>query len=117
VALKTDASELAGYAVQAIAADYPTGRYLVAIAVALDVRDNAIPWSDGQPDEAGGSMDLASVLMERTGQDGLCGLLRKADIEGVNAAAASQVYGPEEFTVRTNLDHPLSAPGSEKLLD
>jgi hypothetical protein len=65
----------------------------------LDVRQDAVAGIDGQPDQAGGSMDLATVLMERAGEDGLCGLLGEADIEAVDAAATSEVDGPEEFAV------------------
>jgi hypothetical protein len=55
--------------------------------------------------------------MERAGEDGLCGLLGDADIEAVNAATTSQIYGPEEFAVGMNLNEPLSASGSEKFFD
>jgi hypothetical protein len=59
-------------------------------------------------------MNLAAVLMERAGEDGLGGFLGEADIEAVNAAAAGQVYGPEELAVGMKLDHPLPASGGEK---
>ncbi len=117
VTFKTNATEVAGCTVEAIATDDPTSLYLVAIAVALDVRHDAVARIDGQPDQAGGSIDLATVLMEIAGEDGLCGLLREADIEAVNAAATSQVYRPKEFAVGVNLDHPLPASGSEKFFD
>jgi hypothetical protein len=117
VAFKTDATQFASCTVEAVATHYPTSLYLVGIAIALDVRDDTIVRSDGEPDQAGGSIDLATVLMERTGEDGLCGLLGEADVEGVNATATSQVYGPEELAVGMKLDHPLSASGSEKFFD
>lgn len=62
-------------------------------------------------------MDLTTASMERIGEDGLCDLLGEADIEGVNAAAASQVYSPEELAVGMKFDHPLPASGGEKFLD
>ena len=52
--------------------------------------------------------DLATVLMERAGEDGLCGLLGDTDIEAVNAAATSQVYGPEELAAGMNLDDTVA---------
>jgi hypothetical protein len=117
VAFKTDATQFASCTVEAVATHYPTSLYLVGIAIVLDVRHDAVVRIDGQPDQAGGSIDLATVLMERAGEDGLCGLLGEADIERVNAAAASQVYGPEELSAGMKLDHPLSASGIEKFFD
>jgi hypothetical protein len=117
VALKTDATQCAGCTVEAVATHYPTRLHLVGMAVALDVRHDAVVRIDGQSDQAGGSIDLATVLMERAGEDGLRGLLGDADIEAVNAATTSQIYGPEEFAVGMNLNEPLSASGSEKFFD
>jgi hypothetical protein len=90
---------LRGRTVEAVATYYPAGLYLVAIAVGFDVRHDVVVRIDGQSDQAGGSIYLATVLMEIAGEDGLCGLLREADIEAVNAAATSQVYRPKELAV------------------
>src|SRR5271156_4473492 len=72
VALKANAGEVAGCTVEAIATHYPAGLDLVAVAVALDVREDVVVRSEGQPDQAGGSMHLAAVLMEIAGEDRLC---------------------------------------------
>src|SRR5580704_6940530 len=70
VTFKTNATQVAGCTVEAVATHDPTSLYLVAIAVALDVRYNAVIRIDGQPDQARGSMYVATVLMEIAGEDG-----------------------------------------------
>src|SRR5580700_8746223 len=80
VTFKTNATQVAGCTVETVATHDPTSLYLVAIAVALDVRHDEVVRIDGQPDQAGGSIDLATVLLEIAGEDGLCGLLGEADI-------------------------------------
>ena len=42
VALKTNADQVAGYTVEAVAAHHPAGLDLVAAPVALDVRQDAV---------------------------------------------------------------------------
>ncbi len=73
--------------------------------------------SDGQPYQTGGSIYLATVLMEIAGEDGLCDLLGEPDIEAVDAAATSEVDGPEELAAGMDFDRALSASGSEELFD
>src|SRR5271156_6014543 len=66
VALKTNASQVAGCAVEAVAAHYPAGFYLVAAPVALDFRQDTAVRIHCQPNQPGGSIYLATVLMEIT---------------------------------------------------
>jgi hypothetical protein len=66
---------------------------------------------------AGPAGYLATVLMEIAGEDGFCDFLRKADIEAVDAAAASEVDGPKELAAEMDFDHALPASGSEKFFD
>ena len=117
MALKTYASEVAGCTVEAVAAHDPAGFDLIAIALALDVRKDVVVWSDGHPDQAGGAIYLAAVLLEIAGEDGLRYLLGEADIEAVDAAAISEVDGPETLAAGMDFDHTLPAAGSEELFD
>src|ERR1700722_13989812 len=64
MALKANAGEAADCTVEAIATHYPSGIDLVALTIALDVRENALAGSDGQPGQAGGSMYQPAVLLE-----------------------------------------------------
>jgi hypothetical protein len=103
--------------VEAVATHYPAGLDLVAIAVALDLHQDAVFRSDAQPDQAGGAMYLAAVLMETAGEDGFCDFLREADIEAVDAAAVSEIDGPQKLAARMDFDRALPASGSEELFD
>ena len=114
MALKANAGEGAGCTVEAVATDYPAGLDLVAVAVALDVRDRVIVCRDGQPGQAGGSIYLTTLLLEMAAENGLCGLFREPDIEAVDAAATSQVDRAEELAAGVDFDHALPASGSEK---
>jgi hypothetical protein len=62
-------------------------------------------------------MYLATVLMEITSEDGLCNFLGEANIEAVDAAAISEVDGPEKLAAGMDFDRALSASGSEELID
>ena len=114
VALKANAGEGAGCTVEAVATHYPAGLDLVAIAVALDVREHVIVSGDGQPGQAGGSIYLATVLLEIAAKNGLCGLFGEPDIEAVDAAATSQVDRAQKFAAGMDFDHALPASRSEK---
>jgi hypothetical protein len=115
MALETNASQVAGCTVEAVATHDPASFDLITIAVALEVRDDAVVRSDGHPDQAGGSIYLATVLMEIAGEDGLGYLLGEADIEAVDAAATSEVDGPEKLAAGMDFDQALPAPGREEL--
>jgi hypothetical protein len=117
VALKGNASQVAGSTVEAVATHYPAGLDLVAIAIPFDIRDDAVVRSDGEPYQAGGMMYVATVLMQVAGEDGLCDLLGEADVEAVDAAAVSEVDGPEELAIGMDFDHALPASSSEELFD
>ena len=115
MAFKANAGEFADCTVQAIATHYPAGLHLVALTIALDIRENAIAGSDGQPGQAGGSMHQPTVLLEVAREDGLCDLFGEADIEAVDAAAAGEIDRPEELAAGMDFDDALPASGSEKL--
>src|ERR1700677_1624084 len=74
VPLKANAGEIAGCTVEAITTHDPASFDLVAIAVTLDIRENVVVRADGEPDQAGRSIHLATVLMEMAGEDRLGGL-------------------------------------------
>src|SRR5580658_3432951 len=97
VPLKTNAGEVAGCTVEAITTHDPASFDSVAITVAFDIREDVVVRSDGEPDQAGGSIHFATVLMEEAGEDGFGGLFGEADIEAVDAAAISEVDRPKKF--------------------
>src|SRR5271170_2572894 len=55
--------------------------------------------------------------MEIAGEDGLGYLLGEADIEAVDAAAISEVDGPEKLAAGMNFDRALPASSSEEFFD
>src|ERR1700691_4234087 len=117
MALKANAGEVAGCAVEAVATHYPAGLDLVAIAVALDVREDVIVRGDGQPGQAGGSTYLTTVLLEVAAKNVLCGLFGDPDIEAVDAAATTQVDRAQKLAAGVDFDHALPASGNEKFVD
>ena len=67
-----------------------------------------------QPDQLGRSVDLAALLVEIVGKNGLGDLFGQAEIGPIDASAGREIHRPQQFAVGVDSHRSLSAAGVEE---